>query len=72
MEKYYLISIQYINDGTNPCAIFAYDLREEALGSYHATLASNYNNPNLDGFLCMVIDDTGVIIRTEKWEKPIE
>ena len=69
MEKYYLISIQYVNDGTNPCSIFAYDSREGALGAYHSTLASNYNNPNLIQFLCMVIDENGMVIRQEYYKE---
>lgn len=67
--KNFLISIQYVNDGTNPCGIFAYNDEDSAISAYHSTLASNYANPNLNEFLCMVIDDNGVIIRTEKWTK---
>lgn len=69
MGKYYLISVQYANDGTNPCAIFVYDTREKALGAHYSTLASNYNNKNLTGFLCMVIDENGMVIRKEDYKE---
>lgn len=70
--KYFLISIQYVNDGTNPCGIFAYNSKEEVLSSFHSTLASNYISSNLNGFLCIVIDEYGMTIRKEDWTKPVE
>ena len=70
--KYFLISIQYVNDGTNPCGIFAYDDEDSAVSAYHSTLASNYSNSNLNEFLCMVINKDGVIIRLENWKKESE
>lgn len=71
-DKYYLISVQEVNDGTNPCAIFVYDSEDGALSAYHSTLASNYISTTLNSFLCMIINANGMIIRTENWKKPIE
>jgi len=70
--KHFLISIQYVNDGTSPCGIFAYENREAALSAFYSTVASNYANPNLNGFLCMVIDEYGMTIRKENWTKQEE
>lgn len=63
--KYYVISIQHINDGTTPCSIFVYDTEDAARMAFHQTLASDYANSNLTGFLVQLIDDSGVIINTE-------
>lgn len=65
--KYYLINIQFINDGSNPCSIFGYDSRDSALSAFHSILASNYANDNLIKFEVMLITEFGKVEKQEFW-----
>ena len=42
MEKYLLINIQYIKDGSQSQTIADYTDEDDARSAYHSTLASNY------------------------------
>ena len=68
--KFYLISIQFLRDETNPIGIYAYDSREEVLSAYHSTLASNYINNNLKSFCVMVITEFGKTEYKEYYASP--
>lgn len=66
--KYYLISIQKLNDDTNPVSIFGYDSQEAVLSAYHSTLASNYVNyeaGTLLYFCTSIIDEQSNVLQKE-------
>ena len=69
--KYYLISIQFLSDGSNPVSILGYDTRESVLSAFHSTLASNYANENVIKFDAMVITEFGKVEKQEYWARPI-
>lgn len=59
---FYLISIQYVNDGTKPASLLAYESEKAVISAYYSTLASNYVNDNLDFFSVSIMNEAGNIL----------
>lgn len=70
MDKYYLIHIQIMNDGTQAQSVFAYDDRTSAISAFHSTLASDYASQSLKAFTAMVINYHGGTEAREYWDAP--
>ena len=68
MNKFYLVSIQIMKDGTQAQSIFAYDSRTEAVSAFHSTLASNYASDALKAFSALVINYIGGVEECDYWE----
>lgn len=62
--KHYLVKIQ---NGTT-CACFAYDSKADAMAAYHTELA--YRSSGRASTLCVVINENGSIIASEKYVAP--
>ena len=59
---FYLITIQYLNDGTKPSSMAAYTDEKAVISAYYSTLASCYINDNLDFFSVTIMDEAGNIL----------
>lgn len=62
--KHYLVKIQ---NGTT-CACLAYDSKDAAMAAYHTELA--YRSSDRASTLCVVINESGGIIASEKYVAP--
>lgn len=74
MNKFFVLHITNAN-GAIANEFFAYDSIEQAQEKFHALLAYDYNAsvlPNLDGFVCEVLDGTGLPVERKAYNKPEE
>lgn len=68
--KYYVIEITKYNDGTKDAyGVYAKDSRDEAIQLYHQKMASAMNAGKVDFELIHVINDYGVVINSEYFER---
>lgn len=68
--KYYVIEITKYNDGTKDAyGVYAKDTETDAVQLFHQKLASAMKAENISFELCQVINDYGVVIKTEYYEK---
>jgi len=68
---YYLIEIVTLQDSVAK-AIWEKSSMEEAVQSFHQTIASAMANDNAISCLCMVIDECGKVHRSEYWSRETE
>ena len=68
--KYFVVSIQEVEDGTTAQSIFAYDNKDQAFSVYHQTLASNYAASSLQAFCTLIINEHGGTEVREFWDRP--
>lgn len=66
---YFVINIQKTDESTIQ-SIFSYTSKEEALSTYHNTLASNYVSSTLRSFCVMLINEHGGTELKEYYQKP--
>ena len=68
--KYYVIEITKYNDGTKDAyGVYAKDSRDEALQLYHQKMASAMGSGKIALELIHVINDYGVVIESEYFER---
>lgn len=68
--KYYVIEITKYNDGTKDAyGVYAKDSRDEAIQLYHQKMASAMGSGKVDFELIHVINDYGVVINSEYFER---
>lgn len=73
MKKFYVLHVANVAE-TVAHEFFDFSTVEEALEKYYALLAYDYNTsilPTLDGFVCEVLDGTGLPIERKAYTKPI-
>ena len=67
--KYYIIEITKYNDGTKEAyGVYAKDSENEAVALFHQKLAGAMKATNVAFELCQVINDYGVVVKTEYYE----
>lgn len=67
--KYYVIEITKYNDGTKDAyGVYAKDSEMEAVQLFHQKLASAMNSSKISFELCQVINEYGVVVKTEYYE----
>lgn len=67
--KYYVIEITKYNDGTKDAyGVYAKDTETDAVALFHQKLASAMKAENISFELCQVINDYGVVVKTEYYE----
>ena len=68
--KYYVIEITKYNDGTKDAyGVYAKDSRDEAIQLYHQKMASAMGSGKVVHELIHVINDYGVVIESEYFER---
>jgi len=68
--KFYLIEItKYVDNTPDAKAIYSYDSQDEAVANFHTKLGGAMKNANYAFELCHVINDYGVVIKTETFER---
>lgn len=67
---YYLIEKTVTTSGTAK-AIWDKDTLDLATSQLHQTLASAMVNPDVSSCLCMVMDERGVVVRHDYWEREV-
>lgn len=68
--KYYVIEITKYNDGTKDAyGVYAKDSEMDAVQLFHQKLASAMKAENISFELCQVINDYGVVVKTEYFER---
>ena len=68
--KYYVIEITKYNDGTKDAyGVYAKDSETEAIQLYHQKMASAMNAGKVSQELIHVINDYGVVIKSEYFER---
>lgn len=68
--KYYLIEISKYNDGTKDAyGVYAKDTETEAVQLFHQKMASAMYAQKISFELVQVINDYGVVIKTEYFER---
>lgn len=71
--KFYLIEITKYNDGTKDAyAVYAKDTLNEALKTFHQKMAAALGSSVVAFELCQVINEYGVISKSEYYIAPIE
>ena len=67
--KYYVIEITKYNDGTKDAyGVYAKDSEMEAVQLFHQKLSGAMKASNIAFELCQVINDYGVVVKTEYYE----
>lgn len=67
--KYYVIEITKYNDGTKDSyGVYAKDSENEAVQVFHQKLSGAMKATNVAFELCQVINDYGVVVKTEYYE----
>lgn len=67
--KYYLIEItKYTDDTKDAYGVYAKDTETEAVQLFHQKLSGAMKAENVAFELCQVINDYGVVIKTEYYE----
>ena len=67
--KYYVIEITKYNDGTKDAyGVYAKDSEMEAVQLFHQKLSEAMKASNIAFELCQVINDYGVVVKTEYYE----
>lgn len=70
--KYYLIEItKYVDNTPDSKAIYSYDTENDAIASFHKKMGGARTNVNYAFELTLVINEYGVPIRTETFERTI-
>lgn len=70
--KYYLIEItKYVDNTPDSKAIYSYDTENDAIASFHKKMGGARTNVNYAFELTLVINEYGVPIRTETFERAI-
>lgn len=68
--KYYVIEITKYNDGTKDAyGVYAKDSETEAVQLFHQKLASAMNAQKISFELVQVINDYGVVVKSEYFER---
>jgi len=62
-----LISLMTLVDDTVARQLLAYHTTEEATSAMYSTMASAVANDKCKIAVCVLMDDTGVVCKTEKW-----
>lgn len=69
--KHYLVEIVIVN-GVESRAIFLKDTKDEALKSFHNTLAYNIELDGCERVIAIILDEQGFVVRREMWEAEVE
>ena len=68
---YYLIEKTVTTEGTAK-AIWDKETETDALVGLHQTCASAMSNPDVTSCLCMIINESGAVMRHEYWQREVE
>lgn len=72
-SKFYVIEITKYNDGTKDSySVYAKDTENEALKVFHQKMAAALGSSAVAFELCQVINDYGVIFKSEYYIAPVE
>lgn len=66
-DKYLVLQVQQLIDGTVANIVFCYDSLEQAKQSYHYFLSANIGNPALKYCMCSIVDHLGLSVLHEVW-----
>lgn len=69
---FYLIEISKQKDKDVSKAIYSYEDRDMAIGTFHNKLGGAMRNDTFISEMCMVVDERGGIIIYDYWEREIE
>ena len=68
MDKYYVMRIKYLKDGTiKKSEVMEYDTEQDALAKFHTNLGTDMVDDTLSGSMCTVINQYGAQITTSYW-----
>ncbi len=69
----YLIEVTNYNDGT-PVAtgMYPYETEMEAIANFHSKMGGAMKNEKYASELLMVVTNTGAVVKSEYWVRPIE
>lgn len=68
MDKYYVMRIKYLKDGTiKKSEVMEYDTEQAALAKFHTNLGTDMVDDMLSGSMCTVINQYGEQIETSYW-----
>lgn len=71
--KYHLIEItKYVDSTPDAKGIYSYNSESDAVANFHSKLGGAMKNVNYTFELVTVINDYGVVIKSEYFERPTE
>lgn len=71
--KFYVVEITKYNDGTKDAyAVYCKDTETEAVALFHQKLAGAMKSEVIAFELCQVINDYGVVVKSEYFERTSE
>lgn len=70
---FYLATFQRFLDGTPTAAsLLGYNTQDAATIALYSTMASSMDNNNISSIMCMIINENGIVVRVERWERTPE
>lgn len=70
--KYYLLEIATGDAKIAGKAVYEYDSEKDVVASFHSKMGTAMKSDLYDSELVMAIDENGVIVKREKYTKPVE
>lgn len=70
--KYYLLEISTGDAQIAGKAVYEYDSEKDVIASFHSKMGVAMKSDLYDSELVMAIDENGVIIKRERYTKPIK
>lgn len=70
--KYYLLEVTNYNDGTATAkGVYEYDDENTAVANFHSKMGGAMKNDKYASELLMVISNTGYVVKSEYYVRPI-
>ena len=70
---YYLIEVTNYNDGTDVSkGMYEYATEMEAIANFHSKMSGAMKNEKYASELLTVMTNTGTVVKSEYWVRPIE
>lgn len=70
-SNYWVLTIQTLDDGTQPASLLGYTTFDEADIVWHNTCSASKSNSNMSSYVCKVINAHGGEERKDYWERPV-
>ena len=72
MEKqFFLVELtSYVDSTKDSYGVYAYDTENDAVAAFHQKLSGAMKNANYAFELCQVVNQFGVVIKSECFERP--
>lgn len=71
--KFYLIEItRYVDNTPEAKGVYTYESENDAIANFHSKMGGAMKNTNYAFELCHVINEYGVVVRSETFERPVE